>query len=93
MNEHTPGRTSPLSLLAYFVAGSVTGASLALLLAPQSGRATREMVRKKLRDGAGSTRELKDQLVERGRTMRDEATHRVDAAVAALAGHGGASQG
>lgn len=93
MNEHTPRCTSPLSLLFYFVAGSVAGASVALLMAPQSGRATREMVRRRLRDTAGSTRQLKDQLIDRGRSIRDEATHRVDAAVSALAGNGGADLG
>ena len=89
MHEHTPGYTSPFGLLLCFVAGSVAGASAALLLAPHSGRATREMVRRKVRDTAGSTRWLKDQVIERDRQVRDEATQRVDDAVSALAGNGG----
>jgi gas vesicle protein len=90
MHEHTPGYGSPVGLLLCFVAGSVAGASAALLLAPQSGRATRQMVRRKVRDTAGSTRWLKDQVIERDRQVRDEATQRVDDAVCALTGNGGA---
>ena len=90
MHEHTPGCASPFGSLLYFVAGSVAGASVALLMAPQSGRATREMMRRRVRDAAGSTRALKDQVIERGRRMRDDATQRVDDAVSALAGNGGA---
>jgi YtxH-like protein len=93
MNDRTPGCVSPLSSLFYFVAGSVAGAGVALLMAPQSGRATREMVRRRLRDTAGSTRQLKDRLIDRGRSIRDEATHRVDGAVSALAGNGDADLG
>ena len=90
MHGHTPGFTSPFGLLLCFVAGSVAGAIAALLLAPHSGRATREMVRRKVRDTAGSTRWLKDQVIERDRQIRDEATQRVDDAVSALTGNGGA---
>jgi len=89
MHGHTPGYASPVGLLLCFVAGSVAGASAALLLAPQSGRATRQMVRRKVRDTAGSTRWLKDQMIERDRQIKDEASQRVEDAVSALAGSGG----
>ena len=89
MHGHTPGYASPVSLLLCFVAGSVAGASAALLLAPQSGRATRQMVRRKVRDTAGSTRWLKDQVIERDRQIKDEASQRVEDAVSALADSGG----
>ena len=90
MHGHTPGYASPVGLLLCFVAGSVAGASAALLLAPQSGRATRQMVRRKVRDTAGSTRWLKDQVIERDRQIKDEATQRVEDAVSVLTGSGGA---
>ena len=90
MNDRTPGRTSPFNWMFYFLAGGVTGASVALLLAPQSGRATRERMRRRLSDTAGSARDLKDQLIRRGQKIRDEARHRVDDAVSALAGDEGA---
>jgi gas vesicle protein len=86
MNDHAGSCTSPLSLLLYFLAGGVTGASVALLLAPQSGRATREKMRRRVSDAAGSVRDFKDQLVRQGLDIRDEVGHRVDEAVSALSG-------
>lgn len=91
MSDHTPGGTPPFSWMFYFLAGGVTGASVALLLAPQSGGATRERMQRKLSDAAGSARDLKYELIRRGQKIRDEARHRVDDAVSALAGDGEAS--
>ena len=90
MNDRTPGCTSPFNWMFYFLAGGVAGASVALLLAPQSGTATRQMMRRRLSDNAGSAHDLKDQLIRRGQKVRDEARHRVDDAVSALTGDGGA---
>lgn len=90
MNDHTASCTSPFNGLFCFLAGGVAGAGLALLLAPQSGRVTRERMQRKLGDTAGSARDLKDHLIRRGQKFRDEARHRVDDAVSALAGDGAA---
>jgi gas vesicle protein len=69
-----------------FLAGGVAGASVALLLAPQSGKTTRESMRRKLHQNADSARGFKDRVVHRGEEIRDEATRRVGAAASALAG-------
>ena len=53
-------RTTIVSVLA----GGVTGAALALLLAPQSGDATRERIRRKLGERADSVRGARDRAVE-----------------------------
>ena len=90
MDNRTPQCTSPFTWMFYFLAGGVTGASVALLMAPRSGRDTREMMRSKLTETAGSARDFKDQVVRRGQEIRAEARHRVDGAVSALAGDGGA---
>jgi hypothetical protein len=90
MIDHTSSCTKPLTLMFCFLAGGVAGASAALLMAPQSGRATRDSMRRNVNQAAGSARDLKDQLVRRGQGLRDEARHRVDEAVSALAGDGGA---
>jgi len=71
-----------------FLAGGLAGASVALLLAPQSGKATREALRRKQRESADSARGLKDRVVRRGEAIRDEAARRVGAAASALAGNG-----
>jgi YtxH-like protein len=89
MNDRTASCTSsPLSLMFYFLAGGVAGASVALLLAPQSGRSTRDLVRRNVSDAKNSARDLKENLIRRGQDLRDEARNRVDDAVSALAGDG-----
>ena len=72
--------------IVIFLAGGVTGAALTLLLAPQSGSATRERIGRTLRNTADSARDLTDRAVQRGEEMRDEAAHRVQEAGSALAG-------
>jgi gas vesicle protein len=84
MNESTTYSTKMLC----FLAGGLAGASVALLLAPQSGKATREAMRQKARDTADSVRGLKDRAVRRGEEVRDETVRRVGAAASALAGNG-----
>jgi gas vesicle protein len=93
MDDQTPDCTShgaSYSALALsFLAGGIAGASVALLLAPQSGKATRELMGRKLNDAADSARELKDRTIRRGQEIREEATYRVEAAASALAGKPG----
>jgi len=81
-------RNSYVPSLFSFLAGTLAGAGVALLLAPQTGKATRAMLRQQLRDTADSARTLKDGVVRRGEELRGEATHRVTDAASALAGHG-----
>jgi gas vesicle protein len=81
-------RTSYLNPVLCFLAGSLAGAGVALLLAPQSGKDTREAVRRTLRETDDSARELKDRVVRRGEELRGEAARRVGAAASALAGNG-----
>jgi gas vesicle protein len=81
-------RTMYSTWMLCFLAGGLAGASAALLLAPQSGKATRDAMGRKLRATADSARELKDQVVRRGEQVRDEAVRRVGAAAAAISGNG-----
>jgi len=69
--------SAPDSLL-YFLIGGLTGAAIALLYAPRSGRETREMLGEKLREGAEKGRDLKDQIVTRSREFLEEAGEYVD---------------
>jgi gas vesicle protein len=86
MDDHTRN-CAPYSALTFsFLAGGLAGATVALLLAPQSGRATREIMRRKLDDAADSARALKDRAIRRGQEVREEATFRVEGAASALAG-------
>jgi gas vesicle protein len=84
MNDRTTYSTG----MFCFLAGGLLGASVALLLAPQSGQATREAMRRKLHEADDSALELKDRVVRGGREVRDETARRVGAAASALAGNG-----
>jgi gas vesicle protein len=81
-------RTAYSSWMLCLLVGGLAGASVALLMAPQSGKATREGVRRRLRETADSARGLKDRIVRQGEEVRDEAARRVGVAASALAGNG-----
>jgi gas vesicle protein len=66
-------RDSGAAVLLSFLLGGITGAALALLYAPRSGRETREMLGERLREGADRGRELKDQALEKGRALKEQA--------------------
>jgi gas vesicle protein len=61
-----------------FILGGLTGAALALLYAPRSGRETREMLNEKMREAEERGRDLRDQARARGRAMVDEAGDYID---------------
>ena len=73
------------SLLYLFLAGGVAGAGAGLLLAPQSGRATREAMRRKLHETGTFTRDLRDRVVRKGDGLREQAASRLNKVAAALA--------
>ena len=92
-------RTAYFTPMLCFLVGGLAGASVALLLAPQSGKDAREALRRKLHETEDSARELKDRVVRQGEQIRDrvvrqgeeirdEAGRRVSAAASALAGNG-----
>jgi gas vesicle protein len=56
-----------------FMVGALTGAALAILFAPRSGRETRELLGERLREGAERGRELKERVVAKSREMVDDA--------------------
>jgi gas vesicle protein len=89
MDKHTPHSTAhgaPYSALTLSIlAGGIAGATVALLLAPQSGKVVREILGRKLNEAADSARELKGRAIRRGQGIREEATHRVEGAASALA--------
>ena len=64
--------------LVYFLMGSFVGACVALLLAPQSGERTRELLEGKAREGADKMgrrlREGRDVLEEKGRDLAGRAS-------------------
>ena len=82
-------RTSHLTTICSFLAGGIAGATAALLLAPRSGRDTRQAIARKAGDTADSARGMKDRVLQKGGEIWGEATHRVDGAASALLGSDG----
>ena len=72
MRDETYVGTS--DVLLPFLLGAATGAALALLYAPYSGKETRELLRDGISRGAEKTKELRDRVVGRGREILDQAS-------------------
>jgi gas vesicle protein len=72
-----PGGSASDVILA-FLLGGLTGAALALLYAPRSGRETRDLIGEHLRETADRGRGVRDDIVTRGRAAVDEATGYVE---------------
>ena len=66
------------SVILAFLLGGLTGAAVALLYAPRSGKETRDLLTERARETADRGREIKEQAVGRGRALVDEATGYVE---------------
>jgi gas vesicle protein len=66
------------SVILAFLLGGLTGAALALLYAPRSGKETRDLLGERMRETAERGRELRDQAIGRGRALVDEAQQYVE---------------
>jgi gas vesicle protein len=75
-NEERSTGTS--GILLSFLLGTLSGAALAILFAPRSGRETREMLGEKLRETAERSRRLGEQALERGKEAAEDATGYVE---------------
>lgn len=65
-------------ILLSFMIGALSGAALAILFAPRSGRETRELLGEKLRETADRSRKLGEQALEKGREIAEDASGYVD---------------
>jgi gas vesicle protein len=74
-DEHSTGTSG---VLLSFVLGALSGAALAILFAPRSGRETREMLGEKLRETADRSRRLGEQAIAKGREAAEDATGYLD---------------
>jgi len=60
-----------------FLMGGLTGAALAILFAPRSGKETRDILNDKFREGADRTRDLRERATVRTREIVDDASEYV----------------
>jgi len=75
---HDDGGNGPSGVILSFLVGALTGAAAAVLLAPRSGRETREILGDKWRDAAERGRDLGEEAAQKGRDAMDEASGYVD---------------
>ncbi len=66
------------SIILAFLLGGLTGAALALLYAPRSGKETRDLLAERMREAQERGRELKDEAIGRGRAALDDAAAYVE---------------
>jgi len=69
-------RASASGVVLSFLLGGLTGAALAVLFAPRSGRETRDILQERIREGADRGRELRDRYAERSRDFKERAVDR-----------------
>jgi gas vesicle protein len=67
-------RAGTSGVLLSFLLGALSGAALAILFAPRSGRETREILGEKLRETADRSRRLGEEAVEKSREAAADAT-------------------
>jgi gas vesicle protein len=65
---------SQSSILVSFVAGGLTGAAVALFLAPQSGQRTRSLINQQIRDGVDRGRKARERIASKGREALEGAS-------------------
>jgi len=75
---HDDGAGGASGVILSFLVGALTGAAAAVLLAPRSGRETREILGEKLRDASDQGRQLSEQAAQKSRQALDDASGYVD---------------
>ena len=63
------GGSGASDVILSFLIGGLTGAALALLYAPRTGQETRDLLGERLRETADRGREMKQEVVGRGRAV------------------------
>lgn len=62
-------RDDSSSAIAWFVAGAATGAALALLYAPRTGKDTRKLLHRTTREGRHAVETSGKEIMERGKDL------------------------
>lgn len=75
--EYQSDRSLTGIAVAFFLVGAAVGAGIALLVAPQSGKQTRRMLKRRYEDAADAISEKAGEVRERGREMVDEAKEKI----------------
>jgi gas vesicle protein len=73
VNDHADFSNS--RIVASFVAGGLTGAAVALLLAPHSGRGTRSLINRTIQDGLDRRLKAGERFASKGRGVLEGASN------------------
>ena len=71
-------RSGASGVVLSFLVGALSGAALAILFAPRSGRETRELLGEKLRETQERGKQAGEKAIERGREVADDAARYLD---------------
>jgi gas vesicle protein len=71
MSDHEDAQDILASNIGWFVAGAVVGMTAAILLAPQSGKKTRQLI-------SGKTQQGKEAVTETGKEVYDRSKEMID---------------
>jgi gas vesicle protein len=71
-------RSGASGVILSFLVGALSGAALAVLFAPRSGRETRDLLGEKLRETGEHGRKVGERAIERGREAADDAARYVE---------------
>jgi gas vesicle protein len=74
-DQHNAGTSG---VVLSFLLGALSGAALAVLFAPRSGRETREILGERLKETAERSRHLGEQAIEKGREAAQDASGYVE---------------
>jgi gas vesicle protein len=74
-DDRNPGTSG---ILLSFILGALSGAAVAILYAPRSGRETREMLGDRLRETAERGRRVGEETLAKGRTAAEDASAYVE---------------
>jgi len=78
MSYDDSGSGGAAGVILSFLVGALTGAAAAVLMAPRSGRETREILGERWREASERGRQIRDDAVARSRTGLDEAVGYVE---------------
>ena len=78
MSEHEEALDNLENNIGWFVAGAVVGMAAAILLAPQSGKKTRQLISDKTQQGKEAVTETGKEVYDRGKEMIDKGRQLVD---------------
>ena len=82
MEETMPDEEYDGSKLTWFLMGAALGAGCAILLAPKSGKETRELISQKAQEASDAVTGTSRDLYERGKEVIDKGKQVVDDAAA-----------